>query len=252
VLGAKKRQNKITEYRVMLMAWKAARVITYAGYILGFPNDTPASIERDIEIIKRELPVDLLEFFYLTLLPGSEDHRRLIEAGTALDPDLNKYDLNHVTTAHPRMSREEWERTYQNAWQRYYTIDHIETVLRRVASVEANASNALFLLMVVAACPVWASKPSAFVVATARRLLQCISPSDEQIVGRYGRATSRQFRPVSTGSANSTPQAIVLLVLCGLADYRFEWLPGDAVAGPRCVAETSCVKRIDEPCKAWR
>ena len=40
LLGAKKRQNKITEYRKMLLAWKAAGVITYAGYILGFPNDT--------------------------------------------------------------------------------------------------------------------------------------------------------------------------------------------------------------------
>ena len=38
LVGAKKRQNKITEYRKMLLAWKAARVITYAGYILGFPE----------------------------------------------------------------------------------------------------------------------------------------------------------------------------------------------------------------------
>jgi radical SAM superfamily enzyme YgiQ (UPF0313 family) len=146
LLGAKKRQNKITEYRKMLLAWKAARVITYAGYILGFPNDSPESIRNDIEVIKRELPVDLLEFFYLTPLPGSEDHLKLVRAGTPLDPDLNKYDLNHVTTAHPRMSREDWESTYLTAWQRYYTIDHIETVLRRVASVEANAGNALFLI----------------------------------------------------------------------------------------------------------
>jgi radical SAM superfamily enzyme YgiQ (UPF0313 family) len=146
LLGAKKRQNKITEYREMLLAWKAARVVTYAGYILGFPNDTPASIAHDIDVIKRELPVDLLEFFYLTPLPGCEDHRRLVKAGTPLDSDLNRYDLNHVTTAHPRMSREEWEHTYQSAWQRYYTIDHIKTVLRRLASVGANAGNALFLL----------------------------------------------------------------------------------------------------------
>src|SRR5262249_40587171 len=44
LLGAKKRQNKITEYRKMLLAWKKAGVITYAGYILGFPNDTVESI----------------------------------------------------------------------------------------------------------------------------------------------------------------------------------------------------------------
>src|SRR5262249_16731180 len=103
------------------------------------------SIERDIDVIKRELPVDLLEFFCLTPLPGSEDHRGLVKAGVALHSDLNKYDLNHITTAHPRMSQEEWERTYQSAWQRYYTIDQFETVLRRWASVGAKAGNAFFL-----------------------------------------------------------------------------------------------------------
>jgi hypothetical protein len=146
LLGAKKRQNKITEYRQMLLAWKAAGVITYAGYILGFPNDTVDSILRDIDVIKRELPLDLIEFFYLTPLPGSEDHLKLLRAGAPLDPDMNKYDLNHVCTTHPRMSREEWDRAYKLAWQRYYTLDHVETVLRRVATTTANASNALFLL----------------------------------------------------------------------------------------------------------
>jgi radical SAM superfamily enzyme YgiQ (UPF0313 family) len=146
LVGAKKRQNKITEYRRMLLAWKAGGVITYAGYILGFPTDTPESIVRDIEIIKKELPVDLLEFFYLTPLPGSEDHLKLVRAGAVLDPDMNKYDLNHVTASHPRMSAEEWEGAYALAWQTYYTIDHIETVLRRVAATPANAGNALFLI----------------------------------------------------------------------------------------------------------
>ena len=39
-MAAKKSQNKITEYRKMLLAWKAAGIWTYAGYILGFPGDT--------------------------------------------------------------------------------------------------------------------------------------------------------------------------------------------------------------------
>jgi radical SAM superfamily enzyme YgiQ (UPF0313 family) len=144
--GAKKKQNKITEYRDMLLGWKNAGVITYAGYILGFPNDTYESIMHDIDVIKRELPVDLLEFFYLTPLPGSEDHLKLHRAGAPLDPDLNKYDLNHVCTTHPKMSRAEWDRAYKMAWQRYYTLEHIETILKRVAMTKANASNALFLI----------------------------------------------------------------------------------------------------------
>ena len=122
--GAKKRQNKITEYRTMLLAWKSARIITFAGYIIGFPNDTFASIMHDIDVIKRELPIDLLEFFYLTPLPGSEDHLKLVRAGTVLDPDMNNYDLNHVCAAHPLMSHEECNRAYQMAWKRYYTFEH--------------------------------------------------------------------------------------------------------------------------------
>ncbi len=146
LLGAKKRQNKITEYREMLLAWKSAGVITYAGYILGFPNDTFDSIMHDIDVIKRELPIDLLEFFYLTPLPGSEDHLKLTRAGVPLDPDLNKYDLNHICTAHPKMSRQEWSDACRMAWQRYYTIEHAETVMRRAGASRANVSNVLFLI----------------------------------------------------------------------------------------------------------
>ena len=75
LIAAKKRQNKITEYRKMLLEWKRVGVITYAGYILGFASDTPESIRHDIQIIQKELPLDMLEFFILTPLPGSEDHK---------------------------------------------------------------------------------------------------------------------------------------------------------------------------------
>jgi hypothetical protein len=44
------------------------------------------------------------------------------------------------------MSRAPWECAYQLAWRRYYTIDHITTVLRRVSATGCNAGNALFLL----------------------------------------------------------------------------------------------------------
>ena len=144
--GARKGQNKIAEYRRMLLAWKEARVLTYAGYILGFPNDTTESILRDIEIIKRELPVDVLEFFFLTPLPGSEDHRKLVQAGVELDPDLNKYDLNQVVAPHPRMTKAEWEGVYRAAWNSYYTPEHVETVLRRLIAKRASASNAILMM----------------------------------------------------------------------------------------------------------
>jgi hypothetical protein len=134
LLAAKKRQNRITEYRDMLQQWRDHGAITYAGYIIGFPGDTKESILRDVEIIKRELPLDILEFFFLTPLPGSEDHKVLWTQGAWMDPDLNKYDLNHRVTHHSRMSDEEWEQAYRAAWLNYYTPEHVRTILRRAAA----------------------------------------------------------------------------------------------------------------------
>ena len=148
LLHAKKRQNKIGEYRRMLQAWRAVGIITFCGYILGFPEDTTGSIEHDIEMLKRELPVDCLEFFVLTPLPGSEDHQKLARSGIAMEPDMNKYDLEHVCTAHGRMTPNEWQGVYQRAWSQYYSMEHIETLLRR-AVADGIAAKRLMLSLVV-------------------------------------------------------------------------------------------------------
>ena len=139
--AAKKRQNKITEYRKMLLAWKEQGILTIAGYILGFPADTAETIKRDIEIIKEELPIDLLEFFCLTPLPGSEDHQTLWRNGVAMDADLNKYDVEHVCTAHSRMSTDDWQEIYHQAWLLYYTPAHMKTLMRRAAATGVPVGN---------------------------------------------------------------------------------------------------------------
>ena len=152
LIAAKKRQNKIAEYREMLQMWKAHRATTYAGYILGFPGDTYDSIMKDIEIIKEELPLDMLEFFFLTPLPGSEDHKKMHEAGVWMDPDMNKYDLNHRCSHHEKMSDEEWERAYHDAWAAFYTPKHMVTVMKRFATSGRNPLNVLWLLLWFKGC----------------------------------------------------------------------------------------------------
>ncbi len=143
LMAAGKRQNRITEYRSMLLAWRAQGIITIAGYILGFPNDTPESIVADIKIIKRELPIDILEFFCLTPLPGSQDHQKLHTEGVWMDPDMNIYDVEHVTTHHPRMSKQQWQSIYRRAWDVYYTMDHVETIMRRGAATGIHPNHIL-------------------------------------------------------------------------------------------------------------
>jgi hypothetical protein len=136
----------------MLLAWKQAKVITCGGYIIGFPHDTPASIQHDITVIQRELPIDLLEFFVLTPLPGSEDHKKLYERGVWMDPDMNKYDATHVTTAHPMMSRTAWEAAYEQAWTAYYSPAHMRRVMVRAKATGSSVGKTLFLLLWFKGC----------------------------------------------------------------------------------------------------
>lgn len=131
LLSINKPQNKINDYKNMILAWKRYPVILIAGYIIGLPNDSYQSVMNDIETIKRELALDILYFTVITPLPGSEDHKKLFDQGVWMDPDLNKYDLNHRVTHHTTMSDEEWDLTYADAWNTFYTFDHMKTILKR-------------------------------------------------------------------------------------------------------------------------
>jgi hypothetical protein len=58
-----------------------------------------------------------------------------------MDADLNKYDVEHVCTAHSKMSMEEWQDIYHEAWRLYYTPAHMKTLLRRAAATGVPVGN---------------------------------------------------------------------------------------------------------------
>ncbi len=60
-----------------------------------------------------------------------------------MDPDLNKYDLEHVTMSHSQMSKEEWANIYRKAWDIYYSPEHIKTLIRRAAAGGPNPSRVM-------------------------------------------------------------------------------------------------------------
>jgi len=145
--GSRKHQNKITEYRGMLQAWHQVGALTLAGLILGFPTDTPESIIRDIQIIQKELPIDLLYFFILTPLPGSQDHKELCKQGVPLARDMNTYDSVHVTMPHARMSEQQLLKAYHQAWETYYTSEHVETVIRRAKAWNFSMNKVKWMML---------------------------------------------------------------------------------------------------------
>jgi len=133
LLAAGKRQNNVSAFRDMIEAWHACGIITHCGYILGFPEDTPASIAEDVRRLRDEIGTDLASFFILTPLPGSRDHARAVARGGALDADLNRYDSTHLVTQHPRMTRDELEQAYQRSWKSFHTVAHMKRCLARFA-----------------------------------------------------------------------------------------------------------------------
>ncbi|MBC8555286.1 MAG: radical SAM protein [Candidatus Brocadiales bacterium] len=126
-----KPQNRIHEYRTMLQAWRDAGVVTHAGYIIGFPGDTYDSIMRDVERLKREIPIEFVVFFMMTPLPGSQDHLDNYLKGVPMAKEMNDYDTTLPCAEHPRMSRDELMRAYRDAWKSFYSSEHVETILKR-------------------------------------------------------------------------------------------------------------------------
>jgi ketosteroid isomerase-like protein len=60
-----------------------------------------------------------------------------------MDGDLNKFDLNHRVSHHPKMSDNEWDEAYRAAWQAYYTPEHVRTIFRRVAALRPAMLNSI-------------------------------------------------------------------------------------------------------------
>ena len=70
----------------------------------------------------------------LTPLPGSKDHQQMYLRGERMETDTNRYDAEHATMDHPRMTSDEWQDIYHRAWQLYYTPAHIETLIKRAVA----------------------------------------------------------------------------------------------------------------------
>jgi radical SAM superfamily enzyme YgiQ (UPF0313 family) len=126
-----KPQNRIHDYRTMLQAWRDAGVVVHVGYIIGFPGDTYDSVMRDVERLKQELPIEFVEFFVMTPLPGSQDHLDNYLKDVPMEKDMNEYDTTRPCMEHPRMSRDELIRAYRDAAKSFYSRKHVETILKR-------------------------------------------------------------------------------------------------------------------------
>ncbi len=126
-----KTQNEVSDYKNLIAAYHNACIATHAGYIIGFPFDTHDSVLQDVERLKNEVKVDQASFFMLTPLPGSMDHKRMVEDGRWMEPDLNLFDSFHETIHHPNFKPGEWQQTYWEAWESFLSFDNMKAILQQ-------------------------------------------------------------------------------------------------------------------------
>ncbi|MFH0792672.1 MAG: radical SAM protein [bacterium] len=134
--AAGKRQNKVADYVQMIETFSEREIQCHVGYIIGFPNDTPERIRKNVHTLIHEVKVDMASFFMLTPLPGSADHVRMAKAGEWMSDDYNAYDSFHATTHHPHMNAEQWYNTYLECWDTFYSVENMKTALKRRKSVK--------------------------------------------------------------------------------------------------------------------
>jgi radical SAM superfamily enzyme YgiQ (UPF0313 family) len=126
-----KTQNKVGDFVDLVAAWRRAKVATHAAYILGFPFDSPESIQEDVRKLQSELGVDQASFFILAPVPGSRDHLRMVQEGQYILPDLNTFDSFHETMEHPNFAPGELAAAYRKAWKDFYSFNYMREVLSR-------------------------------------------------------------------------------------------------------------------------
>lgn len=122
--GAGKKQNRVEDYAAIVRQWQEAGIFVHAGYIIGFPGDTPTSVAASVARLRDEIGVDLASFFLLTPLAGSADHAAARSNGVEIDPDLNRHDTFHAVVDPENMTRTEAENAYRAAWESFYSFEH--------------------------------------------------------------------------------------------------------------------------------
>jgi hypothetical protein len=127
--AAGKTQNHADDYTNLIRAWHAARVSTHVGYIIGFPHDTEESVREDVDRLKNEVQPHRASFFMLTPLPGSHDHKSMVESGAPMSFDFNVFDSFHEAMTHPHLKNGAWTRAYLDAWRSFYSFENMKTVL---------------------------------------------------------------------------------------------------------------------------
>jgi len=133
------RRRVINKYRRVVDNWHKVGVSVHAGYMLGFPFDG-ADCGRVAAKTLRKIGFDIVSFFIMTPLPGTEDQVRYAKDGSIADWDFNNLDSQHVTLKHEKLDRQTWMQAYREAFAGFYTLPKLLHTVFTVAGGRSLAA----------------------------------------------------------------------------------------------------------------
>jgi radical SAM superfamily enzyme YgiQ (UPF0313 family) len=126
------RSRVLEKYRRVVDNWHKVGISVHAGYMLGFPFDG-ADCGRIAAKTLKKLGFDIVSFFIMTPLPGTEDQVRYAKEGAIIDWDFNNLDSQHVTLKHEKLDTHSWLQAYTDSFRGFYSLPRLLHTIFTVA-----------------------------------------------------------------------------------------------------------------------
>lgn len=104
--------------RVLMMTHNMG-FVNQGFYIIGFPWETSESILADAKQLVN-MPLHQLNIGIFTPIPLSRFHKKMMEEGYILDPNLERHDRNHLIYNHKSINADEMKEMQELMYREFY------------------------------------------------------------------------------------------------------------------------------------
>jgi hypothetical protein len=129
LLAARKGHNRPERYERIARLCRRHKITSHFSSILGFPEDTPVSIDRHLDAL-RAIDPTVASFNILCPIPGTEQYDDFLARGLITERNLDRFDVTCLTWRHPAFSARELDGLLYDAYRRFYTAEHAIRNLR--------------------------------------------------------------------------------------------------------------------------
>jgi radical SAM superfamily enzyme YgiQ (UPF0313 family) len=119
LIEQRKYQNLRRDYSAAIRRLHELGVMINGSFVFGMDADEPSVFDRTVDWAI-EHGIETATFHILTPYPGTNLHRRLTDQGRITSHDWDLYDTRHAVFRPARMTADELERGYWDAYRSFY------------------------------------------------------------------------------------------------------------------------------------